>query len=59
MNSELEKRYMYLIIFFITFFHWIIAIIWVTNNKTSIESQLTKDFKEYQRCNYPVSKNIR
>jgi len=59
MNLELEKRYMYLIIFFITFFHWIIAIIWVTNSEINIEPQLTKEFKEYQRCNYPLSKNIR
>jgi len=56
---KLKKRDMYLIIFFIAFIHWLLAIIWFIFNKVNIESRFTKDFKEYQSCSYPLSKNLR
>jgi len=55
----LSKTYMYAIIIGITCFHWFIALMWMIFKKISVVPNHTNDYKEYQRCKFPMSKNIR
>jgi len=42
-----------------TIFHWIIALVWFIINEVDVINDYTPDEKEYKRCHYPLSKNIR
>jgi len=55
----MKKRFMYIIIISITLFHWSLALIWIFLDKIYIKNYLTSDNKEYKRCKFPISKNIR
>jgi len=55
----LNKGKMYLIIILITLFHWIGSIIWIILKKIDTKTCYSVDQKEFLRCNYPISKNLR
>jgi len=40
-------------------FHWLMAILWFISKKITAEDNYTCDFKEFKRCRYPISKNLR
>jgi len=56
---KLNKKKMFLIIALMTLFHWIMAFSWYSFNAVTIENGYTSDYKEYIKCQYPRSKNLR
>jgi len=58
LNLGIPKKVMYLIVFLITIFHWITAFLWIIFKRVDVKSHLTKDYKEYQKCGFPVDENI-
>jgi len=59
MKAGLKKGKMFLIIILITLFHWIMAMLWFLFKEVKVENDYTGDFREYQRCHYPLTKNFR
>ncbi|ORX76364.1 hypothetical protein BCR32DRAFT_271328 [Anaeromyces robustus] len=53
-----NKYYMYMTIILITLYHWILALLWIVFDTFSLESHLTTDYKEFQKCHYPPTKNL-
>jgi len=50
---------MYLIIILITLFHWVVSLLWNIFKRIDTKQYYTVDRKEFLRCNYPISKNLR
>lgn len=57
--TNFNKNLMYLSIFGILSLHIFFSIIWWTNDKIKLIISYTNDPKEYTKCSYPKSKNIR
>jgi len=55
----IKKKNMFLIIFLMTFFHCMMAILWHTSKRITIINDYTADNKEFVRCKYPNSKHLR
>jgi len=52
-NRGVSRIKMYFIIFLILMFHTLIANIWLRYDMIGIESTITNDYKEYNKCSYP------
>ena len=51
---------MFLIIALITLFHWLVVSWWYFYKRdVMVVNDLTTDFKEFVKCKYPRSKNLR
>jgi len=50
---------MYLQIVLMTLFHWIMAFLWFIFKGVSEEKGYTADKREFLKCHYPISKNLR
>jgi len=50
---------MFLIIGLITLFHWMMAFWWYISKGVTIENGYTSDNKEFIKCKYHQSKNLR
>jgi len=50
---------MFLIIVLMTLFHWTMALCWYISNGIKTVNDYTSDDKEFVRCEYPKSKNLR
>jgi len=50
---------MYLIIILMTLFHWLMSLVWFIFKKIDTKKSYTADQREFLRCDYPISKNIR
>ncbi|ORX49719.1 hypothetical protein BCR36DRAFT_328050, partial [Piromyces finnis] len=54
----MKKIKMYLIVFFITFVHLLITMLWLIEGSVDTSLSYTKNLLEYSKCSYPLSKNI-
>jgi len=59
MKMGLKKTTMFLIIILIALFHWIMASWWYHFEVLTVVNAYTSDDKEYVKCQYHISKNIR
>jgi len=55
----LKSEIMFLVIALIALFHWIMALLWFIFNRVSEKTNYTVGKKEFIRCQYPISKNLR
>jgi len=59
MKGGFKKKNMILTILLIALFHWIVALLWFLLKSVDVKYDYTGDKKEFIRCQYPLSKNIR
>jgi len=50
---------MFLVIILIALFHWIMALLWIAFKRVSVYTDSTSDKRIFERCKYPISKNLR